>query len=578
MKMTFSQSKRCAGLTPGTHTRVAGEGRNRPFTNMLKRRTLLCVLALLACGPHGEENRGVSRLPSPPPPSSAFDPAQSAALFVGVRDFASAPSFNGVKYTVDDAVDLAYTFALERKVALVPPNRVVLALTDEPVTPKSQERLQKLRNAKATVIGATREQIMASLDTQARLAGREGMLILSFASHGFSRDGIAYILAANSHFNDTASSLSAAKVFGIAETSRAERALIFIDACRERLEASRSPSRSRAASFAEYIKGKIGHVVFYAATPGNPAYEEAGNGVFTKAVIDGLVGCDARTMQGFVTVDKLSEFVELRVRGWIARNRDSRIAKATQVTMDALTKDIPLANCFRPPSPAKVEISDSTIAAFAKDGTALWTYTATDPITAHEIADLDDDRVDEVLITTRNTLTALDALGHTLWNIHCEGLQSFYVERVFSEKRKKQVIAISAGEHDSAISLIDYEGTALAHYAYEGEVQKAIIDRMTARHERKLIVAGSGGKVFLVDLDWESGAPAPFRATLGKGAEVWWGSVGSSVLTKLTVIDHDNDGRRDIALRTPNGRVYINFEGKILSREGEQFQLLASGH
>jgi hypothetical protein len=270
--------------------------------------------------------------------------------------------------------------------------------------------------------------------------------------------------------------------------------------------------------------------------------------------------------------------VELRVRGWIARNRDSRIAKATQVTMDALTKDIPLANCFRPPSPAKVKISGSTISAFAKDGAALWTYTASDSITAHEIADLDDDRVDEVVIATHDNLAAIDAHGATLWSVQTKGLQSFAVERAFSEKRKKQVIAISAGERDSAISLIDHDGEALAHYAYDGKVQDAIIDRITARHERKLIVAGSGGKVFLVDLDWQAGAPLPFRATLGKGAEVWWGSVGSPVLTKLTVIDHDNDGRRDIALRTPSGRVYVNFEGKILARQGEQFQLLASGH
>src|SRR5947209_14431412 len=61
----------------------------------------------------------------------AFQRAQSAALFVGVQRFTHDTSLTEVRYAVDDAVDLAFVLALDERVRLVDPGRVVLALSGE---------------------------------------------------------------------------------------------------------------------------------------------------------------------------------------------------------------------------------------------------------------------------------------------------------------------------------------------------------------------------------------------------------------------------------------------------------------
>ena len=84
-----------------------------------------------------------SARPSPPPSTTPvnFDRSQSAALFVGVRRFTHDQTLTEVKYAVDDAIDLASVLALDRKVSLVTPRRVVLALSGTPQKPESQQRL-----------------------------------------------------------------------------------------------------------------------------------------------------------------------------------------------------------------------------------------------------------------------------------------------------------------------------------------------------------------------------------------------------------------------------------------------------
>jgi len=54
---------------------------------------------------------------------------QSAALFIGVRDYVYDDTLTEVRYAVDDAIDLAYVLAIDRETRLVTPERVVLALS-----------------------------------------------------------------------------------------------------------------------------------------------------------------------------------------------------------------------------------------------------------------------------------------------------------------------------------------------------------------------------------------------------------------------------------------------------------------
>ena len=102
--------------------------------------------------------------------SKSFDRRQSAALFVGVSRFTS-DSIDEVQYAADDAVDLAYVFALERRVSLVLPRRVVLMLAGRPAKPQSRDRLRALRDAGVDVRSrASADDIRAALRDQAALA------------------------------------------------------------------------------------------------------------------------------------------------------------------------------------------------------------------------------------------------------------------------------------------------------------------------------------------------------------------------------------------------------------------------
>ncbi len=512
----------------------------------------------MSCADEGPEQdtRGVRPVSLVPTATrGAFVPGQSAALFVGVSKFSSAQPLSNLRYTVDDAVDLAHAFALGNKVALVDPKQVALALTGEPRKTESQEKLKKLLIAGAIVRPATLGSVQALLTRQAAAVGNDGLFILGFASHGFSRDGVPYVLTSNSRYEDTFSSLSAAKVFDIA--SKAPRSLIFIDACRERVAGARGPRTP--APLVQYMKGKYGQVVFYAAAPGNYAYEDNGNGVFTKAVIEGLLSCSPRTMQGVVTVEKLARFVEDRVLSWTRRNRDRLIVKATQVSMDADTKLMPLANCMRAPSPAYVTFAGSTLTAFGVDGKELWRRTLDGLITRAEVQDVDEDGINEVLAVIGTNLMAIDALANDLWTRDTKApIRQLIVKRLFSEKRKQQLIAVS----DSMFSIIDHDGMHLDTFPYPVRLREILVDQVTARHGRMIIVTGDGGRVFMVDPDRKP------------KAEVWSGLITPS-LAKIDVLDFDNDGRRDIKLTTAKGRVVLDFEGKTISPQGATFQLLS---
>ncbi len=70
-----------------------------------------------------------SHSPSLLPPSARRFREFSAGLFVGARDYED-PALRQVPYAVDDAVDLAYLFALELQ--LIDPAKTILLISGEP--------------------------------------------------------------------------------------------------------------------------------------------------------------------------------------------------------------------------------------------------------------------------------------------------------------------------------------------------------------------------------------------------------------------------------------------------------------
>lgn len=539
----------------------------------------LGVAAATVVVPFASRGRRSVRMLAETPRSASkqFDRRQSAALFVGVRRFTS-DSVEEVPFAVDDAVDLAYVFAFERRVGLVPPRRVVLVLSGRPVKKESGERLRELRDAGADVRYRTEAaDILASLREQAALAGRDGMLIVSVATHGFLRDGNGFILGAKSVVRDPATMLATAEVFETIASSAAQRSLVFVDACRERMVKGRRAVLANAASTAPLLRrlGRThGQAVFYAAAPGESAYDDfvARNGVFTKAVIDG-VKCGAAKSRGAVTAETLAGYVERSVHAWIRDNRDPTVGSATQWSMDGEARNMPLAQCWVSPSPLRVIPSGTTIRAFSDKNEQLWQRAAGGVVTRVEAVDLDADGRREVVFATGDAVVALDDSGNPLWSAREAMKLAAFVAGDLFRQHTNEVVALWNDAHSPASRLVVYgpDGTSLGAFDSGRRLDRVAIGRPTNRHAPKIVVT-SGNIVLVFD---------PKKLAAGK--PLWAGRVSSSTdspradaIRSLGIVDCDGDGKGDIALTTAGGaKVCVDFRGHAIgSHSSARFERL----
>jgi hypothetical protein len=505
--------------------------------------------------------------------STRFDRKQSAGLFVGVRQFTSG-SVPEVPYAVDDAVDLAYVFALERRVSLVPPRRVVLALSGRPVKPGSRERLRALREAGAEVRAADAGAIRTALREQTALAGRDGILILAVATHGFLRDGSGYILGASSVIRDPATMLPASDIFEMIASSPAQRSLVFLDACRERLvSGTRSAlgSPMSAAPLVRRLSHTRGQAVFYAAAAGQWAYDDpvARNGVFTNAVIGGMK-CGAAKVRGIVTAETLASHVERSVHAWIRDNRDPNVGSATQVSMDGEARNMALAQCWAPTPPPSLRVTTSgtIVRALSDKNELLWQRDVGSVVTHAEAVDLDADGRREVVFATRDTVTALDDLGKPLWSAReLMNLTTFVTGDLFRQ-HTNEVVALWTDAHSPASRLVAYspDGGSLGAFDCDRRLDRVTIGCPTKRHAPKIVVT-SGNMLLVFD-----------QKKLAAGKPLWSGRV-SAPIASLVIADADGDGKSDIALTTASGaKVFVDFTGHAIgSHSKARFERLRAG-
>jgi hypothetical protein len=282
-----------------------------------------------------------------------FDPRKSAALFVGVREFHHDATLAEVPYAVDDAIDLAYLLSIESKPLLVMPEHVVLALSGEPQKAQSREKLKALLAAGATRSRAEQSDIFVALQNQAQAAEPGGVFIVSFATHGISREGAQYLLSASSILRWVRETMiPESAIRDIASDTPADRSLILLDACREKLTAKAragEPDPRSAAALIRAMRSIHGQVVLSAAAAGEYAYDDERrmNGVFTGAVIDGLSCGTARNAAGIITAEALSDYVNDVVLKWIQKRRDPNARRATQFAAEGGAKRMPLAVCNR---------------------------------------------------------------------------------------------------------------------------------------------------------------------------------------------------------------------------------------
>lgn len=288
----------------------------------------LCLTSAASTANQGQA-REISVVPSDVRRAEGFDASQSAGLFIGVTTFAD-PRLAEVPYAVDDAVDLAYLFAVELE--LIKPDKVTLAITGDPRKEASVKRLRALLGAGASQQTPNMTDIYRMLGDLPVETGPKGLFILSVATHGFSDQGTDFIVAADSRRRRIArTGIPVAEIFDDVSRARSPRRIVLIDACRERLSVETraggsDPDSKMGEGFAEAISKVEGQVVLSGSTLGGYSYDdhELKNGVFSAGIIDGLMGRATPNDEGFITPVGLAEYVNERVLRWVAANRPDR--------------------------------------------------------------------------------------------------------------------------------------------------------------------------------------------------------------------------------------------------------------
>ncbi|HEV7766159.1 MAG TPA: hypothetical protein VGQ76_14235 [Thermoanaerobaculia bacterium] len=524
-----------------------------------------------------------------------------------------------VRYAVDDAIDLAYLFAFDAKVALVQPRRIVLALSGKPEKAESVERLKTLTEAGAVVESAGHTDVLALLESQAQTVGPNGILIAAFATHGFmGAQGNQYLVAGDSMLRHPETLLKDVKIRDLASRSDARRSLVLIDACRERMTVTRgaAPEPMLAAPPLRPIRGVVGQAVLSAAGAGGYAYDDdvRRNGVFTAAVLDGL-SCGASVdPEGRITAPALGTFVNGRVTAWIRKYRDPNVEEGIQIHYDGGMLDMALATCGttakpglapRVPvnaEPAIVRIAEGSFSVLSDDGFRLWGGRVDGMVRRGVVADLDGDGKREVVIGVEHgqdsgKIFAFGGDGKKLWVADTTLPYNYGVARSgrmaitdlvtaeLFQKGKRQVIAVaidSQGWLDSNLTVFDQNGQRIGLYWHPGHLHKVIAGPIDPGGKVRIVAAGVTNSfttaprgagylavVFLLDPADVRGEAPPHEGLADEGSQLWYGFITpqGQTVQRLELVDGDQDGQNEISVWTSTNHIfYLDVAGNVMSR------------
>jgi TPR repeat protein len=282
-----------------------------------------------------------------PEPGLSFSAAASRGLFVGVNRF-DDQNLAPLSYAVDDAVDLAFLFSYELQ--LVAAGNVTLALSGSPEKPETQDKLAWLKEAKAVFCEPMASELQRRVWALSHEVGREGLLVLSFATHGFNDDSKDLIAGKDAWpLRATSGSILVQDLLSDVTASASPRRLLLLDTCRSRFRrgARGVDGEGMTPSFAATISRATGTCVINSTTLGGLSYEDpqSHNGVFTSAIVRGLREGAVGDARGFVTVDTLVDYVNDEVVSWLCAQQGFEPGAGRGITLqeDVAIRSLPLA-------------------------------------------------------------------------------------------------------------------------------------------------------------------------------------------------------------------------------------------
>ncbi|HEX2060207.1 MAG TPA: hypothetical protein VHK90_05665, partial [Thermoanaerobaculia bacterium] len=412
-----------------------------------------------------------------------------------------------------------------------------------------------------------------------------------------------------------------------------------------------NPDRRAAAPHLEKAARATGQAVFYAAAAGEFAYDDdrRKNGVFTGAVLDAL-RCSAGAIDefGLVTIDTLGAYVHESVKTWVEKHGNGRTSNGIQVRADGGMRSMPVAVCRTsssdssvipevisalryivgvlqrvqttitggaplpaanaapPPQsrPAQVRTADDVLNVFSSESMRLWRREVAGPIVHAEVADLDGDAVNEVVVGVGGAegdggkVIVFDARGNVRWSadttmpLNYDGghtgrmtIRAFTTGDLFRKgKRQVVVLAIDAqGWYPAVLQVYDWDGKRLASYRHPGHLHKVLVASATPRSEPRIIVSGvnndlsavlglSSHASIVVAFDPKNiaGEAPPQLGRSGPGSQLWYGVVlpETQLIERLEIIDQNQDGLAEISVWTSSRTAfYLDFSGRVVATQ-----------
>ena len=298
---------------------------------------LLTLLAPVQAQPPGTGPR--RDLVVGPPVGAPDSPVggQSAGMFVGVNEF-DDEEVADLSFAVNDAVALAHRFVIEQ--GLVAPQNTFLVLSGTPTTVDLQQKLAALRAAGVIEKPATFSVMRQSLRAVTQLA--RDLLIVTVASHGFTEDGIAYVLPRDgTRVADevAATSLPLTLFESRVSESRAPRRIVLLDACRSKMIPNGRSISGVSEAFQEAFAQVTGTALLQSASLGETSWEDmqVQHGVFTYQMLQALADPALADAAGIVRLGPVFARVSDEVRAYgLRRGREQTPVATTSEAMRRL--------------------------------------------------------------------------------------------------------------------------------------------------------------------------------------------------------------------------------------------------
>jgi uncharacterized caspase-like protein len=194
----------------------------------------------------------------------------------------------------------------------------------------------------------TKGNILAALQSVARVTGPDDLLLFCYSGHGEAVDGEPYLVARDGRqvvLADTG--VPVRRVKEIMKKAQARGKVIVLDACQSGAEiVTRGPLRMSEEFIRRVFLEAAGMAILASCQQGEQSYEWQAEqqGAFTHFLLEALSGQADLDGKGFVSVQDAARYVVNGVKEWAAQRNVSQ----TPTLQAEMSGDIMLVRCQAP--------------------------------------------------------------------------------------------------------------------------------------------------------------------------------------------------------------------------------------